>query len=89
MRVKVVVVETKGQHVSGGVIRHTGRHAGATLLQRFIYEIYPRRSDLATAAAVRVHTLGGTDLQPEFGPVRRRLAHLIGWKLTKRLHNLL
>ena len=63
------------------------RHAGATLLQRFIYELYPARPELATAAAVRVASLGGSDLQPEVGPARRTLAKLIGWKLTKRLHD--
>lgn len=63
------------------------RHAGATLLQRFNYELYPARPDLAAAAAARVRALGGTELQPEFGPARRRLARIIGWKLTKRLHD--
>jgi GT2 family glycosyltransferase len=65
------------------------RHAAATLLQRFIYESYPALPALSAAAAARVRQLGGTDLQPEFGPTRRRLAALLGWKLTKRLHHLL
>ncbi len=64
------------------------RHAAATMLQRFIYELYPTRPELAMAAVTRVQQLGGSDLQPEGGPVRRNLARLIGWKLTKRLHNL-
>lgn len=64
------------------------RHAGATMLQRFIYEVYPARPELAAAAAARVRQLGGSDLPPEFGPARRTLAALIGWKLTKRLHDL-
>jgi len=64
------------------------RHAGATMLQRFVYELYPARPELAAVAAARVQQLGGSDLAPEFGPARRRLAALIGWKLTKRLHNL-
>jgi glycosyltransferase involved in cell wall biosynthesis len=64
------------------------RHAAATLLQRYIYESYPARPELAAAAARRVLELGGTDLPPEFGPARRQLAALVGWKLTKRLHNL-
>lgn len=62
------------------------RHAAATLLQRFIYELYPDRPELAAAAAARVRELGGTELQPEFGPMRRRLAACLGWKLTQRLH---
>ncbi len=62
------------------------RHAGATLLQRFIYDSYPARPELAAAAAARVVTLGGTDLQPEFGPKRRWLAGWLGWKITQRLH---
>jgi glycosyltransferase involved in cell wall biosynthesis len=65
------------------------RHAAATLLQRFIYESYPARPDLGATAAARVSQLGGTELQPEFGPARRRLARLIGWKMTQRLHRLL
>lgn len=64
------------------------RHAGATMLQRFIHELYPAQPELAAAAAARVQQLGGSDLAPGFGPARRRLAALIGWKLTKRLHNL-
>jgi glycosyltransferase involved in cell wall biosynthesis len=65
------------------------RHAMATMLQRFIFESYPAPPELTAAAAARVAQLGGTDLQPEFGPARRRLAALVGWKLTKRLHDLL
>lgn len=65
------------------------RHAAATRLQRYIYESYPAQPALARAAAARVAALGGSDLQPEFGPVRRRLARLVGWKLTKCLHNFL
>ena len=65
------------------------RHAGATMLQRFIYELYPARPELAAAAAARVQQLGGSDLRPEFGPARRRLAAGLGWKLTQRLHHLL
>lgn len=65
------------------------RHAAATMLQRFIYELYPARPELSAAAAARVQRLGGSDLRPEFGPARRRLAAVLGWKLTKRLHNLL
>lgn len=63
------------------------RHALATMLQRFIYELYPAQPELAARAATRVRALGGSTLQPEFGPARRRLAALVGWKLTKRLHN--
>ena len=63
------------------------RHACATMLQRFIYEIYPAGPELAATAAARVQALGGSELRPEFGPARRTLAALIGWKLTKRLHD--
>lgn len=62
------------------------RHATATMLQRFIYECYPAVPELAAVSAARVRQLGGTNLKPEFGPARRRLASLLGWKLTKRLH---
>jgi glycosyltransferase involved in cell wall biosynthesis len=64
------------------------RHAGATLLQRFIYESYPALPELSAAAAVRVAQLGGTELQPVFGPARRRVAAVLGWKLTQRIHHL-
>ncbi|MBI2814103.1 MAG: glycosyltransferase family 2 protein [Opitutae bacterium] len=64
------------------------RRAAATMLQRFIYELYPACPELAAAAAGRVRQLGGSDLRPEFGPARRALAKLVGWKLTKRLHDL-
>jgi glycosyltransferase involved in cell wall biosynthesis len=64
------------------------RHAAATMLQRFVYELYPELPELGAAAARRVAELGGTDLRPEFGPARRALAALVGWKLTRRLHRL-
>jgi glycosyltransferase involved in cell wall biosynthesis len=63
------------------------RHAGAVVLQRLVYECYPRMPALRVTAAERVRALGGCDLLPDAGPWRRRLQRLIGWKATKRLHD--
>jgi GT2 family glycosyltransferase len=64
------------------------RHAGATILQRFIFEAYPRVPALLAQAARRVRELGGTDLRPEYGNWRRAASIVFGWRLAKRLHNL-
>lgn len=65
------------------------RLAAATVLQRLVYESYPRVPGLRRAALTRVRQLGGTDLRPDAGPKRRLLQKLIGWRLTKRLHDLI
>lgn len=64
------------------------RRALADMFQRFLYELYPAEPALAAAARRRVDELGGSRLAPEWGPARRRLAAVLGWRLTKRLHNL-
>jgi len=64
------------------------RHAGATVLQRFIFDAYPRVPALSAQAARRVLELGGTDLQPECGNWRRTASNILGWKMAKRLHSL-
>lgn len=64
------------------------RHAGATILQRFIFEAYPLVPALLAQAARRVRELGGTDLRPECGNWRRAASIVLGWKLAKRLHNI-
>lgn len=61
------------------------RRACATKLQRFIYESYPQVPELREQAARRVAELGGTDLQPEGGPLFRAARRVIGWKGARRL----
>lgn len=63
------------------------RLAAATALQRLVYESYPRVPALRQAAVQRIRQLGGTNLRPDAGPRRRLLHALIGWRLTKRLHD--
>jgi hypothetical protein len=57
--------------------------------QRLEYEIYPDAPDLSHRAAAEVRALGGSAVQPEMGPLQRLLAHLVGWKLARRVHRLL
>lgn len=63
------------------------RAAAAAALQRLIYESYPRVPALRRLAATRIAELGGTDILPDAGPRRRILHALLGWRLTKRLHD--
>ena len=58
-------------------------------LQQIVFDSYPRARDQRLAAERRVRELGGTDLRPDAGPWRRFLRGLIGWKATKRIHDLL
>jgi glycosyltransferase involved in cell wall biosynthesis len=64
------------------------RLAVATALQQLVFDAYPRATVHRLAAERRVAELGGTDLRPDTGPLRRPLQRLIGWKATKRLHDL-
>jgi glycosyltransferase involved in cell wall biosynthesis len=61
------------------------RHAGATALQRFIYESYPRAAACRRQAAAEVARLGGSDLAPEGGPRFQQLRRFLGWRLARRL----
>jgi len=63
---------------------HT-RHACATKLQRFIYEVYPDVPDLRKKAEARVQQLGGSKLKPHGGPMFKLLSHLVGWQQAKRI----
>jgi len=63
------------------------RLAAATALQRLIFEIYPRLPAERATTARRVQALGGTDIEPDAGPWRRRLQSIVGWPITKRLHD--
>jgi glycosyltransferase involved in cell wall biosynthesis len=61
------------------------RHACATVLQRYIYEAYPRAAACRRDAAAAVARLGGSDLAPEGGPKFQFWRRCIGWRLAKRL----
>lgn len=61
------------------------RRACATALQRYIYEAYPGAGECRRRAAATVAELGGSDLQPDGGPLFQRTRRFLGWKLAKRL----
>lgn len=61
------------------------RHACATKLQRFIYEVYPDVPDLRKKAEARVQQLGGSELKPYGGPMFKLLSHIVGWQQAKRI----
>ena len=61
------------------------RQACATVLQRYIFECYPRATDSRTRAAKLVQEYGGSALQPVGGPKFQRLRRLLGWRMAKRL----
>jgi glycosyltransferase involved in cell wall biosynthesis len=65
------------------------RHACATAFQRYIYEAYPRAAACQSRAAAQVAALGGSDLAPTGGPKFQLARRLMGWRLAKRLQNLL
>lgn len=53
--------------------------------QRLIYEIYPDALDLCREASAHVRAFGGSRLRPEMGTKERLAAHILGWKLARRL----
>ncbi len=65
------------------------RNASATALQQFIYSAYPQAAACRRRAAIQVVSLGGTDLQPPGGPKFQIARRLLGWRLARRLANLL
>ena len=65
------------------------QRALADYWQRLEFELYPDAPDLSQRAASEVRVLGGSAVQPEMGPLQRLLAHLVGWKLARRVHRLL
>jgi glycosyltransferase involved in cell wall biosynthesis len=58
------------------------RKAVADLYQRFIYEVYPAVRIERREARKQMQVLGGSDLNPDFGPKGRVLASLVGWPLA-------
>jgi glycosyltransferase involved in cell wall biosynthesis len=63
------------------------RHACATKLQRFVYELYPEHPDLQEAAEKRVRELGGSNVEPTGGRLFHLTRRVMGWKMAKRLMN--
>jgi len=64
------------------------RHACATVLQRYIYEAYPRAIDSRSRASRLVTKLGGSALQPDGGPRFQLARRVLGWRLAKRLQHI-
>lgn len=66
------------------------RRAGANLYQRFVYDFYPRPSELIRQAEERVALLGGATLMgPPMGPKTAALTRFLGWKAVWRLKRIL
>jgi len=65
------------------------RRALADYWQRLVYDLYPDAPDLCQQAEAHARALGGSALRPEQGSRQRIVAHLLGWKLTRRLQRLL
>jgi hypothetical protein len=55
------------------------------VLQRFIYESYPKAAGARREAARKIRRLGGSDLRPEYGPKFKLVANFLGWRVAKRL----
>ena len=58
------------------------RAAAADLLQRFIYEVYPAARRERELASSRIRELGGSALQPDFGPKGKKMCGLLGWRVA-------
>ena len=65
------------------------QRALADYWQRFVHDIYPDAPDLCRQAEDHSRALGGSALRPQQGARERNVAHLLGWKLTRRLQRLL
>lgn len=60
------------------------RRVCADILQRFIFEQYPRDSDLLARARERINQLGGSKMEPVGTPGFERLKPFLGWRLARR-----
>jgi len=65
------------------------RRVCADSFQRFIYEVYPKASNLLKLAEAKVQTYGGSTLKPCGGPLFQGTAKLLGWRNAKHLQQLL
>lgn len=54
--------------------------AVANMMQRFIYEVYPSARHERNEASRWVMEMGGSSLQPDFGPAATAAARLLGWR---------
>jgi hypothetical protein len=68
--------------------RAEARSACADKLQRFVYTLYPEQPDLARRAWAMIHEFGGSNVQPEGGRWFQRLRKVLGWKIARRIEQL-
>ena len=61
----------------------------ANLFQDFIYTYYPDHKDLLSAMTARVDVMGGSDLAPDAPARFQNLRKALGWKLARRVQQLL
>lgn len=61
------------------------REAAATILQRFVYDIYPYEKEIFESAEAQIRDLGGSSLSPGGGQFFCLTKKLLGWKIAKRL----
>jgi hypothetical protein len=60
------------------------RRASATMFQRFAFDAFPLRRDLAEKAAAQASALGGASILPGGGAAFETLARLAGWRMALR-----
>lgn len=58
------------------------KQAIANMLQRFYFEVYPSAPKERAEARRMVEEFGGSAVLPDFGPKGKKLARLLGWRLT-------
>ncbi len=61
------------------------RQALADYWQRLAYEVYPVSLEIYRRAEAEARALGGSPIEPAMGTRQRMLAHVIGWKLARRI----
>ena len=64
---------------------HRTRRACATILQRFLYSIYPNHLDLVKIAEKQINCLGGSDLQMQGSNIFKLISSLVGWKSARKI----
>lgn len=58
------------------------RQAVADMWQRFVFEVYPSAPRERAEALSMISALGGSRVEPDFGPKARWLAQVCGWRLA-------
>jgi hypothetical protein len=66
----------------------SAKRAVADMWQRFCYEVYPAVPEVRAKVRLMVAELGGSSLEPDFGPKARLMARFCGWRLALRLSRL-